>query len=245
MEMKNKIISIATVIILLVAVLVVYKSGKLDLFSKSSSGPVTRTDKSDNASQKSGTQEHEKQTYDKMMLLHKGEEGLYENLVTDSKGTITESSLRYRFKFLDYSISKKKPEGMTMNFYKKGEEQVDADGTFIDDTYYVTVTYEATNLQEEGWRNDGFYPQALSLGRYDENGFTRNAEARKYVLVNAPEIGGHTYIKKGETAIITSCYCVKKEVISMSNIAVEASVRGQNTSITMPYFVLELGEVIE
>ncbi len=239
MTFKNKVVSVVVVVVLLVAVIIAYRKGMLNV----SSGAETGINQ--NLSNEPLLKEPEKQTSDKMILLNKGEEGIYEDLKMDAKGNVRDVSLRYKFKFIDYDISKEKPAGIDINFYKDGEEEVDSEGRFTDDTYYITVNYEVTNLKEEGWDDDNFYPQNFSIGYYDDNGYTAVGEPRGFTVDDNEYIIGGVPLDRDESAVIRCCYCIKQDIIDKGNIAVEAKVRGQNKAVKMPYFVLNFDEVVE
>ena len=239
MTFKNKVISVVVVVVLLVAVIIAYRKGMLNV----SSGAETGINQ--NLSNEPLLKEPEKQTSDKMILLNKGEEGIYEDLKMDVKGNARDVSLRYKFKFIDYDISKEKPAGIDIDFYIDGEEEVDSEGRFTDDTYYITVKYEVTNLKEEGWLNFNFYPQNFRIGYYDDNGFKAEDEARGFTVDDIGDIKGEVPLDRDESAVVNCCYFLKQDVIDRGNIAVEAKVVGQNKAVKMPYFVLDFDEVVE
>lgn len=221
-------ISIATVVVLFIAVIIAVKLGKIKIFNNSK-------DSSFNNESISATQE--KVTEDKMIMLHIGEEGIYER--SGIMGNVS-----YRFRYIEYNISKKKPEGINIDFYKQGEEQTDGNGDFIDDTYYVTVKYTVTNLVDSEGENN-FSPQTFGLGVYDDNGFVVRCEPRGHYFENVTDTRGSIHLGENETATVTTCYCVKKDILENKNIAVQASVLQERKAIKMPYFLINADGVIE
>jgi hypothetical protein len=225
--LKNKIISAVTVIVLLVAVIIAVKMGNIQIFNRDTGADIADRAVNDYASD---TQEHEDYTLDKLVILNTGDEGDYER-----SGNV--ANLHFRFKYIEYNITKNKPDGIEIDFYKQGEEQVDNKGDFTDDTYYVTVKYEVTNLGTQS-EDSNFSPQTFGLGYYDENAFTVKCEPRGHLIEGTLSVKGNVNIEAGETVTITTCYCVKEDVLKKGNIAVQASVTQERKAIKMPYFAI-------
>lgn len=229
--MKRKIISISTVVILLIAVIIAVKLGKVKIFNNSK-------DSSFNNESVLATQQKDTiYSTDKMIMLNIGGEGVYER--TGKVGNVS-----YRFRYIDYNISKKKPEEIDIDFYKQGEEQIDSNQDFIDDTYYITVKYTVTNMIDSGEENN-FAPQTFVLGVYDDNGFVAKCEPRGHYFENVTDVRGSIHLGENETATVTTCYCVKKDILENKNIAVQASVLKEKKAIKMPYFLINVDGVIE
>jgi hypothetical protein len=218
------------VTVLLVAVIIAVKMGYLQIFNRNTEDDFADRAVSDYAS---NIQEHEDYTLDKLVILNAGDEGDYER-----SGNV--ANLHFRFKYIEYNITKNKPDGIEIDFYKQGEEQADNNGNFTDDTYYVTVKYEVTNLGEDS----NFSPQTFGLGYYDENAFTVKCEPRGHLIEGTLSVKGNVNIEEGESATITTCYCVKEDILKKGNIAVQASVTQERKAIKMPYFAINTdGEI--
>lgn len=231
--MKNKIISIITIVVVGIAIIVAVKSKGFNL-SKNNNNEIIQTDDS---TEESGVQEYEDYTIDKMQFVNVGEEGTYERIVKTASGNDSPSSIRYQFKYIDCEITKEKPEGIEINIFNEKEQETDSEGTFVDDTYYVTVTYEVTNKMEDGWNNDGFYPQNFMLGYYDDK-FNSMYEPNGFTVTGTPAISGVAYIEKDQSIVVKSLYCVKQSVLDTGKAVVQVQVLSENKAINMPYFVI-------
>lgn len=231
-NMKNKVVSVATVVVILIVVIFAVKLGRIKLFSSSKEDSLSGINESKTNEQYT----YEAYSIDKMILLNPGDEGDYDRTFKTFKS-------HYKYRYIEYSISKAKPEGIDIDFYKE-EEQKDASGSFIDDTYYVTVKYLVINVcdsEEESY----FSPQNFMLGVYDDNGFVGKCEPRGHVIENTTAVKGSISLKKDEEAVITTCYCVKEDILQNNNIAVQACAMGESKAVKMPYFLIETDGVIE
>lgn len=242
--MKNKKMSVISIIIVLIVLMASIKYVKSNIFN-SKSNDISNVKVSTDTVEQSISNTHEEYSLDKMELLNTGDEGIYERIVKNGAGKVTDSSVRYRFKNIDSGISKEKPENVVIDFYGNGFEQRDDNETFTDDSYYVTVTYEVTNIQEEGWRNDGFYSQNFLIGYYDELGFHGKNEPRGFTQTDKAAPKGAIYLEKDESIVVTNCYCVKKELLEKDNVVVQALVTGEKAAIKMPYFIINTDGVAE
>ncbi len=236
--MKNKIVSIITILVLLIAVVITIKMGKIELFDNSGNNIVSEEDTTDKEGKKTRFEDY---TTDKMELINVGDEAIYERI---KKTNGMNNNVRYQFKYIDYSISKNKPEGIEINYYKNAEEAVDDNGNFIDDTYYVTVTYEVTNKKEDDWNNSLLYPQNFTIGYYEDK-FVAVGEPRGYLHNEAMDIRANVKLEKDEKTTITACYCVKKELLDKKNIVVKMNVVESKEAIRIPFLVVNTEGVTE
>lgn len=247
--MKKVIVSISAIVVVLLLVFLGFKYEMIDIFTKP---PVESNIAKDNGDATKGEAIIEDDTWepikeDVMILLNKGESGVYDNLKKDSLGNIMGNSMRYEFKYMDCSISKKKPEGVTINFYKEKEgEKPDSEGNFLnnDEYYYVTVTFEITNKMEENWEVLSISAQNLGIGYFADGEYKRIDEPRGCIN-SAPEIKGSFKLKRNETATVTNCYILKQSEMEKGKILVKAELMGQKKAIKTPFFVIETKEVIE
>lgn len=246
---KNTIISISAIVVVVLLVFLGIKYGMVDLSSNQPIVPeiTNATSEAEDETKQVepiGDDRKEPMKEDMMILLNKGESGIYENL---RKGSTKAWSMRYEFKYLDSTISKKKPEGITRLFYKAEEgENPDSEGNFSknDEFYYVAVTYDITNKMDADWDVLPISPQNLKLGYMNGDEYKAMAEPRGYVN-SAPSIKGSFELEKDETATITNCYVIKRSDLEKRQLLVEASLMGQNKAIKTPYFVIETSGVIE
>ena len=227
--MKKRIISVAIIIMLLIAVFSAIKTGKIKIFDNDNVSDNKKAGEEIVEKGNSDNKNREEYTLDKLIILNLGEEGDY---VREGK---TEN-IHYHYKYIESGITKEKPEGIVIDFYKDGEEKIDNVGSFLDDTYYVTVKYEVINMCEGD--KTTFAPQTFSLGYYDENKFTVKCEPRGHSIEGSNAIKGNVSIEKGESVIITSCYCVKEDILKKGNIVIQASAMQESKVIKMPYFAI-------
>lgn len=228
--MRKKAVSIATVIVLFIIIIIAIKLGTIKLFNNAGENNFEK----ESVSNFSEKYTYEAYTTDKMILLNIGDEGNYER-------TNKTVNMNFNFKYIDYNISKIKPEEIYINFYKEDEKK-DDNGVFVDDTYYVTIKYSVTNMIDS--EDQLFSPQNFILGIYDDNGFVGKCEPRGYIIENITAVKGSITLKKDETALITTCYCVKKDILQ-NNIAVQACVMGESKAVKMPYFLINTDGVFE
>lgn len=194
MKWKKNIVTSGFILLLSIAVVVAYKKGYIDLSSharnievsdsKEETKPQEEIDSQEEAKltvennvglQEETTEEDRrpKEKVDESLLVYEGEEYTYEWIRKDKKGNVEDTSIRYKFKNLGCNISKEKPQGISINF----ENETDADGTLLNDYYYVCFSFEVTNLYDDWWKNYGFSKQGFRIGLYNEDGiFTIVAE---------------------------------------------------------------------
>lgn len=195
---KNTLISITAIAVVVLLIFLGIKYGMVDLSSNRPIVPEANASSAKDDESKPHTpivdDSHEPVKEDMMILLNKGETGIYENI---RKGSLKTSSMRYEFKYLDSTISKRKPEEITIDFYKMNEgENPDPEGNFSkdDDFYYITVTYELTNKMEDDWNVLNISPQNLKIGYMDGDEYKYLAEPRGHVI-SKPDINGSFKLK--------------------------------------------------
>lgn len=230
--MKKRIISVAIIILLVIAGVIAAITGNIKIFDNDNNN-VNDNKIIENGN--SNNEEREEYTLDKLVIINPGEEGDYVR-----EGTAV--NLHYCYKYIESSITKEKPEEIAIDFYKSGEEQIDNEGVFTDDTYYVTVKYEVINLCED---KTTFAPQTFSLGYYDENKFIPKCEPRGHFIESSNVTKGNVSIDKGESVLITSCFCVKKDILKRGNIVIQASATQERKAIKMIYFAINTNGVAE
>lgn len=267
--MKNKIVSVCAVLILVVAVAVAAKMGVIDIFSQTPNASQQYADNSGNnglSDGESSSANEETVVFDSKneedsVMINKGEEGIYEYLSKDAKGNVTNASSRYSFRYIDCTVSQSAPDGLDREnaVYHSiliknengepatdengrptyDEPEVDADGNFIDDTYYVTVTYEVTNLMEDGWDKDGVHPQNFIIGYIDERDNFQYVTEPLGNIYGKANYRGSVILEKDENVIITNCYDVKKEVLDTHQLVVKMENSGNAKGASIPYFVID------
>lgn len=233
MKWKKIIVTGGFIVLLGLTVIVAYKKGYVDLSSHA------RNIESTYSKEESKTQEETKNVSEKKSelediakgwatvqlnsyeLVYREKDGIIESLIKDANGNITNDSSRYKVKNLGCSISKEKPEEMTMDYYPTGHE-ADTEGTLVTDSYYVTFTMEITNLSNQEWKDEKFFcQQNYRIGGLDEKGkFTIYGEPISRACLGYSNIGGAVYIEKGKTETITNCYIISQEELERANMLV-------------------------
>lgn len=241
---RDTIVSISAIVVVVLLIFFGIKYGMVDLSSQRPMPEITNDSNPNNETKSNSPtidDNYEPIKEDMMILLNKGESGVYENI---SKSLF---SMRYEFKYLDCTISKKKPEGITMYYYKDREgENPDSEGNFSenDEFYYVSVIFEITNKMDDDWDVENISSQNFYLGYMNGDEYKAFAEPRG-VINSEPSLKGRFKLEKNETATITNCYIVKQSDLDKGQLLVEASLIGQKKAIKTPYFVIETSGVIE
>ena len=280
--MKNKVISVAVILLLVVAVVISVKSGKLNIISNKPKSSIMQNESTEedtnitnieqgkqyseeeiesildsgcqiveNITDASGKVVEKKiirnEKIDNANLINVGEESVYEKLKTGVKGEISLNSVRYKIKYIDCKISTKKPQDIDVDFYPiKAQDYYDEEKNLIGGLYYyLTITYDITNLNEEEWEDYGFPIHNLNTGYLYESRFEAQNEPMGSSVTNGTNLKGVVYIEKNETATITNCYVVDEEFLSHDNIVVKVDATGDSKAGKVPYLVIDTADMTE
>lgn len=267
--MRNKIVSIVAILIVAIVLIVAVKTGAINVFSKtpqeysqSSSDNEISDDEPESINNETVVYEDNSRNEDSdNEIIHRDEEAVYEYIKKNVSGNTKSDSMRYSFKYIDCTVSQTMPDGLDREnaVYHSilikddngepatdesghpmyDEPEVDADGNFTDDTYYVTVTYEVTNKMDEGWDNEGVHPQNFIIGYLDERDNFQYITEPLGNIYGKSEYRGTVILDKDETVVITNCYDVKKELIDTHQLVVRLENVGGISGAKVPYLAID------